>query len=352
MPNPPRPANTDPSHEEDAVATMMAMLLPIHSALTLNWLVDATATAAERTVNAAFTFVYFEEPDGTLVQQAPVSDLRRRSSQRALDAFGVAALPAKLDPAKAPAIVEALESELPSTGNAAELLNGLENDSKLAVAQKTLAIDAVSIVPLQNAGERIGALLLMLVGQPNPEHIRLLGEHVACATVNLRQAQQGRDVAIAGTEIVRSVFDLRKTKIELQREMMRAERYKREASIAIIEATNLRLLRERFGASITEQMVERLGATLAQHSRDIDVIGEYKDSGFTMILSDLSAEGAQAAAKRLLTLALAAAADADVPGLELHLATGWATFPSDGKTTQQLYAVAERRMYDPKTQVA
>jgi diguanylate cyclase (GGDEF)-like protein len=331
---------------------MMAMLLPIHSALTLNWLVDATATAAERTVNAAYTFVYIEESDGMLVQKAPVSDLRRRSSQRALDAFGPDALPAKFDPTSAPVVMEALDHEQPATGSAADLLAGLGGEGRNASAQRSLAIDSVAIVPLQSAGERIGALVLMLVGQPNPDHIRLLGEHVACATVNLRQAQAGRDVAVAGTEIVRTVFDLRKTKIELQREIMRADRYNREASIAIIEATNLRLLRERFGPSLTEQMVERLGATLAQHSRDIDVIGQYKDSGFTMILSEVSEEGAQTAARRLLALALDAAADEDVPGLELHLATGWAAFPADGKTTQQLFAAAERRMYDPQTQVA
>ena len=132
MPNPPRPANTDPSHEEDAVATMMAMLLPIHAALTVNWLVDAVTTAAERTVNAAYTFVYFEEPDGTLARKAPVSDLRRRASQRAFDAFGADALPATFDPTNTPAIMDALDHESPATGSAVELLSGLGNEVSTA----------------------------------------------------------------------------------------------------------------------------------------------------------------------------------------------------------------------------
>jgi diguanylate cyclase (GGDEF)-like protein len=336
----------------DAVATVMAMLLPVHAAVTENWLVDATATAAERTVNAAYTFLYFEDADGTLVQKAPLSDLRRRSTQRAIDAFGPAALGANIDPGVTPAINEALEGERPVVTNAAELFAGLIDADAAARAQAELAIDSIAFVPLQAAGERIGGLILMLVGSANVEHIRLLGEHVACATVNLRQAQATREAAPTESDLVRTVFDARKTESELQRELMRAERYKRDVSVAIIEATNLRLLKEQFGAALTEALVERMGAALAQHSRDIDVIGQYKESGFTMILSEATASGAKTAAERLLAIARAAAVSDDVPGLELHLACGWATYPEDGKPTLQLFSVAERRMYDPKTQVA
>jgi diguanylate cyclase (GGDEF)-like protein len=122
----------------------------------------------------------------------------------------------------------------------------------------------------------------------------------------------------------------------------------------VIEVTNLLLLRERFGAFLTQRLYDRLGERLAQHSREIDVIGQYRASGYTMILSEAEPEGAQNAARRLLSLASEAKLDAEerVDGLELHLACGWASFPADGATTETLFAAAERRMYDPKTQVA
>src|SRR5690242_15760747 len=84
---------------ETRVATMMAGLLPVHRAVTPEWLVDAASTAAERAFNAPFAFVYFEEQDGRFAYKAPVSDLRRRSLQRAIDAFG-STLRGKIDPAK------------------------------------------------------------------------------------------------------------------------------------------------------------------------------------------------------------------------------------------------------------
>ena len=131
---------------------------------------------------------------------------------------------------------------------------------------------------------------------------------------------------------MRTVFDPRKMESELQREISRADRYKRSVSICVIEATNMRLLRERFGSTLAQRLYDRLGERLAQHSRDIDVIGQYKASGYTMILSEAEPEGAKNAAARLLAIARDAQLDpADrVDGLELHLACGWASAPTDG----------------------
>ncbi len=330
----------------DPASSVMAALLPVHSAITLDWLADATATAAERTLNATYAFVYFEDAGGRLDRKAPASDLRRRSQQRAIDAFGKGVLRNRIDPAATPAIAEALDALTPVTTSAAELFRGLADAAHAAAAQAELGIASLAIAPLASAGERIGALLLMFGGeQPAPEHVRLFADHVACATVNLRQSEAARDQGVI--DITRSVFDARKLESDLQKELTRASRYKHQVSIAVIEATNLRLLYEQYGRFLTDRLLQRLGAALAQDARDIDVIGAYKESGYTMILTEATAEGAAAAAARLLRTAEGASLDGEsVPGLELHLACGWATCPVDGATTDALFAAAERRMYE------
>jgi diguanylate cyclase (GGDEF)-like protein len=351
MPRKPRIIDRMPPAQHDPVATMMAMLLPIHSAVTLEWLADATATAAERTMGAAHTFVYLEEQDGALAWRTPSSDLRRRSIQRVIDAVGDGVLDRVIDPANFPSIAEALDSGHPLVSDAETVLGPRAGGERAVEAQESLGIDSVVVAPLHSAGERIGALLLFAVGTPETELVRLFAEHVACAVVNLRQTLAAREAPTAGN-VVRTVFDARKTESELQREIMRAGRFKRDVSVCVIEATNLRLLRERFGQALTEQILEQAGEALAAQSRDIDVIGQYKGSGFTMVLSEVSPDGVQLAARRLLAAAVQAGSDAGVPGLDLHLACGWATWPSDGKSVEALFAAAERRMYDPKTQVA
>jgi diguanylate cyclase (GGDEF)-like protein len=230
-------------------------------------------------------------------------------------------------------------------------MRGLISEDAAAAAQKSLGIDSLAFVPLDAAGQRIGALLLLFVEQPEPTQVRLFADHVACAAINLRQNQAARERGVI--DIARAVFDARKLESDLQKELARAVRYKHEVSIAVIEATNLRLLRERFGRFLTDQLLQRLGAALAENSRDIDVIGAYKESGYTMILTQASADGAGTAAGRLLAIAQETRLAAeDIPGLELHLACGWATCPIDGDATDALFAAAERRMYDPNEQVA
>jgi diguanylate cyclase (GGDEF)-like protein len=334
---------------EDPASMMMAALLPIHAAVTLDWLVDAVATAAERTLNAVYTFVYFEDADGTLERRAAASDIRRRSQQRAVDGFGKTAVRVRLDPKQAPPIAEALDSSALVTGSASDVFGALISSEAAAAAQSSLGIDAVAFVPLEIAGERIGGLLMMFVGEPNTEHMQLLADHVSCAIINLRQAEAARDSGVI--DIARSVFDARKIEADLQRELARAERYKREVSIAVIEATNLALLRDRFGDFLTDRLLQQLGETLAQHARDIDVIGAYKESGYTMILMEASPDGAAVAAGRLLATARqTAVGDRPVPGLELHLVVGWATAPADGMTTDSMFTAAEIRMYDAGAQ--
>jgi diguanylate cyclase (GGDEF)-like protein len=338
---------------QDPVAAMMSSLLTVHSAMTQDWLVDAACTAAERGLNAPFAFVFFEEQDGCLVYKAPASDLRRRSHQRATDALGTSLFQGKIDPKGTPAIAEALDASAPVILPFPEFFGPSIGQKRAVDAALALTVGAVCVAPMENAGERIGALVVLGDSTMAPAQVRLLADHIACASANLRDAASAREQGVI--DVVRSVFDARKLESELQRELTRAVRYKREVSICVIEATNLRLLRERFGTFLTDRLLQRLGEGLAQHARDVDVIGAYKESGYTMILMEATADGAAVAAERLMETARRTMLDDGeaVPGLELHLVMGYATCPEDGMTSDSLFAVAEVRMYGGDvTQVA
>ncbi|MDP9237826.1 MAG: diguanylate cyclase [Chloroflexota bacterium] len=332
-------------------ARVMSALLPVHSANTLDWLVDATSTAAEGALNAAYALVYIQDQQGRLERKSPASDLRRRSLQRAIDAFGKDVLDRRIDPTDAPHIAEALDAPSPALTSAAVLLRGLGAEDAAIAAQRALGVSSLALVPLKWAGERFGALLLMFAGQPDTAGLQLFADHVACATVNLRQMQSAR--ASGATDVSRAVFDARKLESELQKELARAARHKHGVSLVVIEATNLRLLRERFGDILTDQLLERLGTALAENARDIDVIGAYKESGYTMILTQAPPDGARIAVERLLAIAEDMKVTSDgAPGLELHLACGWATSPDDGATAHAMFGAAERRMYYAAEEVA
>jgi diguanylate cyclase (GGDEF)-like protein len=337
-----KPARSAATH--DAVAGALEALLPVHTAVTFEALSDAIAAAAERLLHAPYAFLYCEADDGRLERRVPASDARRRSQHRAIGAFGAHVIAAAIDPSEAPAIAAALDGEAPVVADADRLFQGLTGAERAEAAQRELGLASAAVVPLVSAGERIGALVLLLAREPHPESMAFFAAHVARAAAGLGQAfgEIGQPVSI----VARSVFDARKLESDLQKELARADRYKHQVSIAVIEATNLRLLYERFGRTLTDALLERLGAALAHDARDVDLIGTYKDSGFTMILTEATAEGAAAAATRLLGTGQEVARDERAPGLELHLACGWATYPVDGNATDALFQAAARRMYE------
>jgi len=332
------------------MTTLMASLLPVHAAITIEWLADAASTAAERALGAPFAFVYWEDQDGRLQRQLPASDLRRRQLQRALDAFGESLIRPKLDPKAAPTIAEALDSRTPITTSPEELFRGLPGVDAAAAAQKTLGVEAASLVPLEAAGERIGALLLLLSRPVESDHLRLLGEHISCAAVNLRNALSNASQQ-PQIDVARPVFDERKLETELQRELARAARYKRELSVVVVEATNIGLLRDVYGKFLAERRYALLGEALAECARDTDIVGSYKERGYTVILTEAQVGGVAGAARRLLAAAQASPAEGEtVPGLELHLVAGWASFPGDGQASDTLFEMVELRMYDAESQ--
>jgi diguanylate cyclase (GGDEF)-like protein len=340
----PRTRHAD-SHP-DTTGALLSALLELHTASTHAALVDAVANAAEVACAAATAVVLLERSDGALAYQPPASAARRSQLARAIDALGSDIFRSRIDPRSFPAIVEALDTDTVVQCSLQDFVAAPASYRSATVRAELGATHAYT-APIEAAGERSGVLVLLGGANVAPAHVALLAAHAAIARRALGELTPEE---LPEPDVARSIFDARKLASELERELARARRYNRDISICVIEATNLRLLRERFGP-LGGQLMERLGETLAHHARDIDVIGDYKDTGYTMVLTEATAAGVEAAARRLAAEAATVSLEGKpVPGLELHLAVGWATAPADGQTADALFAAAERRMYGDAAQ--
>jgi diguanylate cyclase (GGDEF)-like protein len=322
----------------------MSSLLSLHSAATRGALADAVAIASEQINGTPYAFVFFERDDGSLAYQAPASETRRRSHRGAIEALGPALFSSGVDARDVAALAEALDSGAIVCAPVREVLTPLADESRGAVVESAIGVTHACAAAITGAGDRWGALLVLGDESMQESHVGLLAAHVGRACANLAVAETADDEPTG--DVARSIFDARKVEAELGRELARSQRFGRSVSICVVEATNLRLLRERFGETLTEQLYERLGDVLSRHARDIDIMGAYRESGYTMVLAEASPAGVEAAAQRLAAAAADVRLDGKpVPGLELHLAVGHATAPEDGVTTDALFAAAQRRMY-------
>jgi diguanylate cyclase (GGDEF)-like protein len=310
----------------------------MHTASTARALADALSLAAERASGAQLALMFVERLDGSLEYVVPHSETRRREQARII---GAPPFAAKIDPAAVPALGEAIDSGAAVACKTGDLFasSGVLPDGHPG---RDPAIAHARIAPIEAAGERVGALICLADRELDGEIVQLIAAHAGVAF---------RGIGASTTEVIavdpaRTIFDARKLGAELQRELARAQRYGRDVSICLVEATNLRLLRERFGTGLTADLFATLGETLARNARDVDIIGEYKDRGYCMVLAEATADGVEAAAERLASVANSAAQGQGTPGLELHLVVGVATAPIDGGLAEDLFAAAERRMYE------
>lgn len=330
------------------VPSMMTALLHIHAAPTRAALADAIAGACEQIDGAQHAFIFFEREDGMLLYRPPASEPRRRSHGRAIQELGAELLTRAVDANDVSVLAEALDSDTVVAAPVASVFT-LRSSGRSAPTDQTTATTRAFAAAITGAGDRYGALLVLGTEATDAERVRLLAAHTGAACAKLGAADAIAEEATAAGAIP-SIFDARKLESELQRELARSQRYGRDVSICVIEATNLSLLRERFGTALTDQLYDHLGAELARHARDIDIIGAYKQSGYTMVLAEAAPAGVEAAAQRLAAAARAVGLPgASIPGLELHLAVGWATAPEDGAASEDLFAAAQRRMYGDLT---
>ncbi len=82
-------------------------------------------------------------------------------------------------------------------------------------------------------------------------------------------------------------------------EFARANRFKRALSIIMIDIDNFKRVNDRYGHSVGDQVLGRLGKTLRAEVREVDVVGRYGGEEFTIILPETNLQTALEIAERL-----------------------------------------------------
>lgn len=336
------------------VPPLLEPLLGVHSVPSLQWLADTASTAAERGLGALYSLIYLMDASGQLAGQRPASTERVRALATLQQSLDTDLTACKFDPQERPALLSALQEghavAVPELGQALPL--GLEAD-QLQAAQRRLGIAEAWLVPLHWNGESSGLLLLLMPADPPTPlaQAELLGRHVAVALSNLREKEAGRKRG--ELDAVRWVYDERRFREQLAKEIRRAQRHKRPLSIMLLRIQNLEELRVRYGRFLAEQVLRRMGIQLADAMRDTDFLGAFRENGFAAILVEADEEGAQRAEQRLLTgVQTMKLPHADLPDMHIQLACATATLSDDGETAEELAAAAEAHLSEGATSQA
>lgn len=127
----------------------------------------------------------------------------------------------------------------------------------------------------------------------------------------------------------------------LQVELKRAKHLTQPFSVIMADVNGLKHFNDTNGHLTADDALRTIAQILANQMRSADAVARFGGDEFVILCSELGQEGVNALIARLKT-ALASA--------PLSLSLGSATHPSDGETSQALIEIADKRMYQAKSQ--
>ena len=133
-------------------------------------------------------------------------------------------------------------------------------------------------------------------------------------------------------------------------ELSRARRYDKVLTIAVIDADRFKSLNDTHGHQAGDLALQKIGALLHDTFRQSDTAGRYGGEEFVVILPETEMVAAQQKLESLRELVASTPILLATSGEEVQvtISAGLATFPQDGESIAELFALADDRMFQAK----
>ncbi|HEY2455898.1 MAG TPA: GGDEF domain-containing protein [Candidatus Acidoferrum sp.] len=133
-------------------------------------------------------------------------------------------------------------------------------------------------------------------------------------------------------------------------ELSRARRYGTRLTIAVIDADRFKWLNDTHGHALGDVVLRKIGEILRSSFRQSDTAGRYGGEEFLVILPETDLETAQQKLEALREKVASTPIAVTKRGEEISLtiSAGLASFPEDGRDAGELFALADRRMFQAK----
>lgn len=133
-------------------------------------------------------------------------------------------------------------------------------------------------------------------------------------------------------------------------ELSRARRYDKVLTVAVIDADRFKSLNDAHGHTAGDTVLRTIGAILRESFRQSDTAGRYGGEEFVVILPETDIESGQRKLESLRELVAGTPITLAARGqiVRVTISAGLASFPQDGESAAQLFALADDRMFQAK----
>jgi len=149
------------------------------------------------------------------------------------------------------------------------------------------------------------------------------------------------------------VYNRRYFNQRLEMELKRAERYKRNLSILMIDIDNFKQINDQYGHVEGDEVLKRLVLVIKQNLRNSDILVRFGGEEFVALLPETNSKNAYLAGEKLRT---AVEKDMHFQPQNLNkeqkvtISIGVSNYPTDAYSGESLISKADKYLYDAKRQ--
>ncbi len=201
-------------------------------------------------------------------------------------------------------------------------------------------------VPLIFFGEKLGVLVLdsktpnaFLESDVTP--LESVADICAAAIQNAHHFESAKQLAYL--DGLTGIFNRRFFEMRIVEELERAQRYKSELSVIMLDIDNFKRLNDEFGHLLGDEVLRQVSGILQQHLRKGDVVCRFGGEEFAVLLPQANNENAMEVAEKLRR-AIEAFHFPGVPR-PVTVSAGTAHFPEFGETRDEVVSAADTALY-------
>lgn len=178
--------------------------------------------------------------------------------------------------------------------------------------------------------------------------LELFAQIAGLALEKFKLIEANREMAL--TDSLTGLNNHRYFHERITQEMSRAKRFRKNLSLLVIDVDNFKKYNDANGHLAGDDALKRISTIIKENIRVADVAARYGGEEFMVILPETSKEQAMMVAERIRSAIEKESfiGEESIPGRNLTVSIGVATFPEDSETKDELIKKADEAMYTAK----
>ncbi len=207
--------------------------------------------------------------------------------------------------------------------------------------------DGFASFALKSKEKKLGFLIYKGVSDRDKDKFTILAHQFALAYLRIKLYKEIETLAI--TDALTGAYTRRYFLERFEEELKRSQLRKSKMSFLLVDADHFKKINDQYGHLTGDEVLRQLAAVLKESVREIDIVGRYGGEEFCVVLPDTDAQGAAFVAERIRKTMESKKIRAYDATLRVTISLGVASYPSDGKTAEELIDKADWALYRAKS---